>query len=114
MNAATFGWCRPSRASTANMARASSVRNTPSSASGRRSSTRTPTQPAAPQDQLVSSIWAGGQAAAAAVLITRAAAASAQPVSRRLEPRSSRTEPAAMISAAILRTTPRPGTDRME
>ena len=51
-----------------------------------------------PQDQLVSSIWAGGQAAAAAVLITRAAAASAQPVPRRLEPRSSRTEPAAMIS----------------
>ena len=98
MNAATFGWCRPSRASTANMARPSSVRNTPSSASGRRSSTRTPTQPAVPQDQLVSSICAGGQPRAAAVLITPAAAASAQPVARRLEPRSSRTEPAAMIS----------------
>ncbi len=82
MNAATFGWVRPSRASTANMARASSVRNTPSSASGRRSRTRTPAQPAAPQDQLMASMWAGGQAAAAAVLITRAAAASAQPASR--------------------------------
>ena len=75
------------------------MRNTPSSARGRRSSTRTPTQPAVPQAQLVASIWPGGQAAAAAVLITRAAAASDQPAARLREPRSSRTEPAAMISA---------------